>query len=102
MPGPNGVITVSASFQQSNYYDRDCITLATAISASRDPASSSCGIEQALEGKKAKAVASLDRPSSGEAPSATRSCDGLASPSALVLESAKGTDSIKACPNHCP
>jgi hypothetical protein len=80
MPIPKEVITIRATFQQAEYYGQDCIALVTAIYVFLDPASSNSDSEEALGGKKAKAVVSLDRPSSDKALGTTCGNSGLASP----------------------
>lgn len=81
VPSPNGVITVSASFQQTYYCDQDCIALVTAISVSGGMMSSNRSAEEALRGEKVKASTSLDRPGIAKVPNASHGSKGLAGPS---------------------
>jgi hypothetical protein len=80
MPGPNEVITVEGSFEQAYYCDQDCVAQAVIVLASHGPASSDRNAREVLAKEKAKVMASLDLPSSNEAPDTTSGHDGSAGP----------------------
>lgn len=69
---------------------------------SLDPMSFGHDSEEAPRGKKANAVASLDRLSSSKAPGATYNNDGSIGPSARVLRPIEGTNPTEMCTDHSP
>ena len=102
MPVPKGVITIEGSFEQAYYYKQDCITQAVALIAPCDPDGSGHDTEKALAEEATKAVATLDRPSIGEAARAPSGSNGSAGPSIQALSPRKGVDPIEVSFNLSP
>ncbi|XP_066333388.1 uncharacterized protein [Miscanthus floridulus] len=100
IPGPNRVITIEGSFEQTYYYDQDCNAQAVAISVSCGPNSSGHSARKAPLGEEAKAMALLHRSSLDEAPGATQGYDGSAGPSIQPLDSLEGADPIEVSFDH--
>jgi hypothetical protein len=95
MPGPKGVNTIKGSFEQAYYCEQDCVVQAAALVAPCARDGSGHDKEGAPVEEATKVAAVLDLPSIGEAPKASSSSGGSASPFIQALGPLEGADPIE-------
>jgi hypothetical protein len=99
MFGLKGVITIEGNFKQAYYCKQDCIAQAAVLITPCDPDGSGHDVGRAPVEEAAKAAATLDRPSIGEADKVTGGSGGLAGPSIQALGPPEGVDPIEESSN---
>ena len=77
MPGPNGIIIIEGSFEQTYYCEQDCITQVATLSAPYGPYGSDHDTGKASGKEGTKAAAAHNQPSVSETPKGTGGSGGL-------------------------